>query len=550
MQKERIMKKTILILTMLAVSLIGKTYLPVNTHPCSASLEQETIQTQEKVKVEKKLEKANLTKAARSVSGLNYGSGQSTLWTPVAEIEDGAVYMIRSTQSPNLYWDLTGGSLSNGTQVQLYECNYSHAQKFYIKKQFDMDGYTTYRISPLFAYDKVLRLNKNEEYSKVVVGDETYKNDFQLFSDKFIFIPAIGNPTQFHIAAVCDDVMNWKYTVDSVESGQKIIVRNHASYTLRKHTWELVKTDYVGLNVGNKTRVEGTNEFRYVARVPRLGRYVIETYHCDSYAIDTYLTLKRDSDNTVVATDDESGEWHNAKIVYDFETIEEFSILVRGFNNNERGYCYLVFRPEKTIYFSGTYDYDNQKCDRVTALNKCKDSLKQMGYFLEVQANFKHNSVYSERDWEGKLKIDRDYYVFYGHGSNDGTHSAYFDSKNVNWVHKSAIPTLSNTGLMLWMTCYGGKEPNSGNEHCFAMAAAMKGADYSLGFRGVVYANQANVFVQEFFKARVNNTQEKSIVTAAQKSGLWGPVVFSNDGHTETRYSVSIFGFTKNTINH
>ena len=545
------MKKTLLALTFLAVSLIGKTFLPVKVNPCSASLDQETVQTKEKIKVEKKLEKASLAKAARSVSGPNYGSGQSTLWTPVTEIEDGAVYMIRSAENPNLVWDLTNGSLNNGTQVQLYDVNYSHAQKFYIKKQFEVDGSTTYRMSPLFAYDKVLRLNKNEEYSKVVVGDETYKNDFQLFSDKFRFIPVASNPIHFYIAAVCDDIMNWKYTVDSVECGQKIIVRNHSSFTLRKHAWELVKTDYVGLNVGNTTLINGKNETRYVARVPYTGRYVVETHSFDTnVVVDTYLTLYRDSDGVRVDYSDDDGEGRNAKIVYNFETIEEFSIFVRGYSDNTHGFCYLVLRPEKTVYFSGTYDYDNQKCDRVTALNKCKNSLGKMGYFLEVQANFNHNSVYSEQDWEGKLKIDRDYYVFYGHGGNEGTYSAYFDSKNVDWVRQSVIPTLSNTGLMLWMTCRGGKEPDTGSEHCFAMAAAMKGATYSLGFRGDIYANEADVFVKEFFKARVNHTQESSIVIAAQNSALWSPVVFSNGGHTETRYSVSVFGFTKRTINH
>ena len=543
------MKKTLLALTFLAVSLIGKTFLPVKVNPCSASLDQETVQTKEKIKVEKKLEKASLAKAARVSSGPNYGSGQSTLWTPVTEIEDGAVYMIRSAENPNLVWDLTNGSLNNGTQVQLYDTNYSHAQKFYIRKQFDVNGSITYRMSPLFAYDKVLRLNKNEEYSKVVVGDETYKNDFQLFSDKFRFIPVVSNPTHFYIAAVCDDTMNWKYTVDSVASGQKIIVRNHSSFTLRKHAWELVKADYVGLNVANKTWVEGTSDFRYVARVPRLGRYVIETYYYGDQQVDTYLALKRDSDGVVVATNDDGGQGWNAKITYDFQTQEEFSIFVRGYNDDVHGYCYLVFRPEKTLYFSGTYDYDNQKCDRITPLSKCKENLRKMGYFLEVQGNFNHNSVYSEQDWEGKLKIDRDYYVFDGHGANEGAYSAYFDSKNVDWVHQSNIPSLSNAGLMLWMTCEGGKE-DPGTDHCFAMAAAMKGAAYSLGFRETIYTNETNKFIDEFFKARVNNTQTNAIVIAGRKSGMKKPVVFSNGGHTETRYNITSSSYTTTVITH
>ncbi len=542
------MKKTILALTFLTVALIGKIVTPVKLDMQTNNAVQEIVQPQ----IDKKLSKANLAAASRSASGPNYGSGQSTLWTPVTQIEDGAVYMIRSAQSPNLYWDLTGGSLSNGTQVQLYECNYSHAQKFYIKKQFDMNGYTTYRISPLFAYDKLLRIPNASGYSILQVDEETKYTDKTLFNDKFIFSKHQYSDS-FDILSCVNQDLSINVNVSALVSGEKLYNCDQCQTLSDFHSWQLIKTDYIGLNIGNKTWVEGTNEFRYVARVPRLGRYVIETYNCGFYAVDTYLTLKRDSDNTVVDTNDDAGEGHNAKIVYNFETIEEFSILVRGFNNNERGYCYLVFRPEKTLYFSGTYDYDNQKYDRVTPLNKCKENLNKMGYFTEVQANFNHNSIYSEQDWEGKLKIDRDYYVFIGHGGNDGTCSVYFDSKNPDWVDQSHIPSLNNTGLMLWMTCRGGKEPaNGGKDHCFAMAMAMKGADYSLGFRGDIGRSSANKFVEEFFKARVNNTQESSIVTAARNSGLWDPVVFSDGGRTETRYSVSIFGFgyTTSTINH
>ena len=45
----------------------------------------------------------------------------------------------------------------------MYPVNYSHAQKFYIKKQFDVQGYATYRLSPLFNYDKLMRSGLYEE---------------------------------------------------------------------------------------------------------------------------------------------------------------------------------------------------------------------------------------------------------------------------------------------------------------------------------------------------------------------------------------------------
>ena len=541
------MKKTILALTFLTVALIGKIVTPVKLDMQTNNAVQEIVQPQ----IDKKLSKANLAAASRSASGPNYGSEQSTLWTPVTQIEDGAVYTIRSAQNPNLVWDLTNGSLSNGTKVQLYNINYTHAQKFYVRKQFDVNGYTTYRFSPLYNYDKILRVTSKSENANVQIADETY-TDLHLYSDKFAIIPIHPSiPTQFAITSCVKEDTGMKVSVNSLASGQKLVNKTHSNYVSNMvTTWEFLKTDYVGLNLANKTWVEGTSDFRYVARVPRLGRYVIETYDYYDQQVDTFLALKRDSDGVVVATNDDGGQGYNAKIVYNFQTQEEFSIFVRGYNDDTHGYCYLVFRPEKTLYLTGTYDYDNQKYDRVNPLNKCKENLRQMGYFAEVQANFNHNSVYSETDWEGNLKIERDYYVFIGHGGNAGRYSVYFDAKYPDWVNYNEIPSIPNAGLMLWMTCQGANEEGDTSGHCFAMAAAMQGAAYSLGFKEDIDRVKANNFVIEFFKARVTNGRTDSIVIAARKSGLKKPVVFSNGGHTETRYTVTSSSYSTVVVYH
>ena len=135
-------------------------------------------------------------------------------------------------------------------------------------------------------------------------------------------------------------------SVDSIASGQKIKQKNNSSYALHPHRWEVIKTDYLGLNVGNKVHVNGLNEIRYVARTPHIGKYVIETRTYDNNPLDTFLRLIRDSDGEQVAQNDDSGVSNNALITYDFEAIEEFSVLVRGFSSSVQGYCHLILRPQ------------------------------------------------------------------------------------------------------------------------------------------------------------------------------------------------------------
>lgn len=48
-------------------------------------------------------------------------------------------------------------------ELQLYKTNYSGAQKFTFKKQYDDHGKPTYRISPLYVYDMILNFNGNDE---------------------------------------------------------------------------------------------------------------------------------------------------------------------------------------------------------------------------------------------------------------------------------------------------------------------------------------------------------------------------------------------------
>ena len=475
-----------------------------------------------------KLNNENVSYLKKTIPNKRVEGTNSSLWTPVSSFEDGSFYMIRSVANTNLYWDLTGGNLTNGTEVQLYNVNYSNAQKFIFRKQFDYQGHATYRLSPLYAYEKVLRVNNDSEDTKVTIASETY-TDVHLYSDKFAFIPTYTGSTQFYISSSLTG-LGKKFTVSSVASGQKIVQKNGPSNLPDSYKWEIVKTDYVGLNVGNKVYINGETERRFVARPPYVGEYVIETCVYNGLSLDTCLRLVRDSDSTQVAFNDDGGYNYNAKITYNFTTVEEHSIYVRGYNEDVTGYCYLVFRPKQTIYMTGTYDINNQQCDRVTALNNAKTYCRNMGYFCEVYGNLKHQTVFSQTDWENTNKIDRDYYLFYGHGNN-GTAAVFFDGDTPDWTYYTYLPSMNNAGLVVWMICHGAQtDPANGRYTSMVHESVNNGADCSLGYEGVIYDITCNSFIPNLFEQLNNHSLEDAIVEAVRQALLsnWAWYVFVN----------------------
>ena len=507
--------------------------------------------------------------ASRSISGPVQGE-QSTLWEPVTEIEDGAIYMIRCAENPDLYWDLTGGSLNNGTQVQLYNLNYSYAQKFYFKKSFDANGYPTYQLSPLYSYDKILRFEGKTENSILKVDDEIYNNpdkELSLYSDRIYFTPSVNSGRFYaHVCYRNQGNNGYKYvSVQAASVGNKIKIKDASLPSNRFiFSWEIIKTDYIGLQVGNKTYVNGTQEFRYVARVPFIGKYVIETRSYGNNNIDTYLRLKRDSTNTVVATNDDGGEGLNAKITYNFATTDEHSVYVRAYNNNYHGYCYVILRPEKTIYMSGTYDYvQTAPGEMINSILNSRQYIRQMGYFPVAYTNMHHDSVFSETDWEGTVKMNRDYYIFDGHGWNEGIGAGYYDGPNHDlvWVNNGESanwPNLSGTKLTLWIACESAKEPTNGYDHCLARFSAMKGAEKSFGFRGNISMRAASMFIEEFFKELRTREIEDAIIKGAQNvmqrytdgEGINYPSLYKDGGSTEIRYTVYRNSYSKSVAYH
>ncbi len=495
------------------------------------------------------------------VTGPVQGS-QVALWEPVSEIEDGGIYMIRCAQNHNLVWDISGGVLNNGTQIQLYDINYTHAQKFVFKKQFNsLDGKVTYRLSPLFNYDKVLRFESDANGALLKIDDERY-DSLNIYTDKISFTPYYNRQTEF-FAATCfvnqAQMGHTRITAPQAACGEKIRIKDTSLPGAEEIlTWELLNTDYVGLNVGNLTYINGKNESRYVARVPYTGRYVIETHNYGSVEKDTYLRLVRDSTNTQVAYNDDGGAGRNAKITYNFQYLEEYSIYLRGYSSSVKGNCYLVLRPEKTIYMSSVFDFGLNNHDYTTYVNQAKPFVRNLGYYPEVQTNLHPDNLFYGQDWEGTRKVQRDYYVHRDHGSPRS--ALYFDRDQRVEIRYNNLPDFTGTGVIAWIMCNGADEAHGGAGHCLARQSVINGADYSFGFRDSIYTLSGDIFVQKFFEGLQTRELEEAIIYACQAAinahpswtddGIKMPSIFLNGGSTEYRYTVTETSYTRTTINY
>ena len=446
-----------------------------------------------------------------------------SLNTPVSQIDDGAVYYIRSAGYANRYWDVYYGNYTNGNHIQIYPSNLSTAQKFIVKKQFDHLGNTTYRISPLGAYDKILRF-ANRPQTTLTLNDELY-SQYDLFADKFIFEPSGTN--KFLIKTGSSSFQACLIP-ESSDSGAQLISRlvSPIEDTAR---WELLKVDYLGLDVCNKVNVNGTLESRHVVCAPATADYIIETQYYPGNMADTILTLRTGSENEYLASDDDGGTGTNARIIYHMTKGEHYAVYLRGFHASCTGYTYLVFRPLESVYMAGTFDYEDQNVDRISALNDAKPALLDLGYFPRVYANCPHSEVL-DTDASDQKRIDHDYFIFYGHGYEETSEVAFYNGSYSNIFGWYDIPPLSNSKAVVWLACHSARpHPNGQNPSTMRSMASQTvamGADYSVGWDGVIYNLVCNHFPTYFFSALNENGGSvrqavNSAVTASINAEWW-----------------------------
>lgn len=388
---------------------------------------------------------------------------------------------------------------------------------------------------------------------QLLIGNETY-SDESLLSDKFVFeyIPSRGT---FRISSGAGIYSKYLTTSGfSTNPGTNIVQKSYLSSYYKNFEWYLTKTDSLGLNVKNVVQIYGTSEYGYNLTIQREGVYVIETVSHNGSNVDTVLTLKSTS-NQVLSSNDNNGGSVFSKITYNFTQKGDYWVRVKGANTSQYGPISIQLRPEKELFFNTIWDPVLQ-LDNVTELNSSIATWQSMGYYANVLANMDQSSIY-EQTLSGKMKMNNDYYIFWGHGTSGSVwfYNGPNSNDNQNLTAMELPLDLSSQIASVWLTCHGASLADfDGYFTSMARESVIRGAEYSVGWRGEI--SSGGVWLSNYIEALANGFTELAAVYQANEAtkydiwplwltawmtnnDLWNPVVYRKNSQNQLVYSIA-----------
>lgn len=440
----------------------------------------------------------------------------SETWEYVDELEDGAVYFIRNALYDSKVLDVPNGNYSNNTNIILYSNLGWGNQRFVLNRECIIDGKQTYSLSPVEDETKFLSIqDKSDDENKAlqIQTKTNYSGSYK--ADKLYFTEgSVGN--SYRISTAISDFSKYLTTENfSVADNAKIVQKSLDSSSIRCYDWFLQKTDSLGINLKNEVYISGKNEIHFNMRVPRDGRYIIET-SLFSNSVDTYLTIK-DEEDTILSSNDDGGDGLFSKITINLSASQNYWVKVRGYNDSTSGKVYLSLRPEKIIYMN-TYVNNGDIDTRADATSPSND-LQTSGYFVKNLINESFSNM-TTIDLNDNTKFNNDYYMISSHGSESG--AVYIAPSRC--FYGSSLPNMANVKLAVWAICYGGK---SGNVAEYSMKH--KSVQNSLGFPGLTYVNTSKTFTDKLWSEIANGKSVSDSVNSALshvKSNNWWKNIF------------------------
>ena len=448
-------------------------------------------------------------------------SEQDALFTNVDKIDDGAVYFIRNAANTDYVWDMPNGNYKEGTEPILYVSKGWGNQRFIIHEEAFYEGKQYYTITPLYAPDKTLRVSDKNDNKNLVLGSDKNTSLVNFLSNKFTIEKSKYGFT------VSTGVSNFeKYIVPKNGNIANDVKLEQVTATNIANTkssqWEFWKTDTLGVDLENKIKINGDWTHYFNLTPPSLGEFIIETKQYGSDLVDTYLELyDANGSNRLAYSDDiDNGNNRYSRITYNFTSLDDVQVRVRGYNSNENGYVYITLRPKNPLYFAGVYDFDKKNNnDRPSTLKDTQQFLSN--YYLNVQSNRGKKAIL-EIAPNGKRKINSDYFVFSGHGYNNCAGVEFYNSTQHEGFIWDEIPSLTGTKIAMWMTCHGArnyfKYDSSSQMTSMAYQSVLMGADYSLGYVGQIYDTTQRAFPKKFFEALKTNSIPDAVTIATQKT--------------------------------
>lgn len=444
-------------------------------------------------------------------------------WEYANEIEDGAVYFIRSALLDSQVLDVPNSNYSNGQDLIIYHSNGWNNQRFVMNKEGTYGGSTTYTIYPLGAYDYNLSIDgENSNDGRVLQLNKSSSFGSNLNSYKFILTPGTTEDS-FRIATGSSGFTKYlTFENYSVSDNTNVVQKAYDSGYAKCFDWYLQKTDSLGVNTKNETNISGTNQIHFNVRVPVSGSYTFETSQYDN-ALDTVLSIYKD-DGTLLKKDDDSGDERFSKLTYYLNEDQDYWLKLSGYNSSQIGRVYLTLKSENTVYIN-TYHADGDIDTRYDGISP-KEDLTNAGYYVRHIVNATKSDMLST-DENGYSRLNNKYYMLSSHGSSSG--AALLSSGQ--YLYGSNLPNMSNSVLSVWAICYGGKEGNIAQ-----YAVKYKNAQNALGFPGLTYANTSKTFTDKLWK----EISAGKSVNDAVNSAL---------AHTKsTHWIFEIFGWGADTI--
>lgn len=423
-------------------------------------------------------------------SMVSYTSGiqhQAVTWEYADEIEDGAVYFIRSALLDSQVLDVPNSNYSKGQDLILYHSLGWGNQRFVINKEGTHGSNTTYKIYPVEAYEYNLSIEgENSDDGKALELKSSSSFGSNLDSYKFTFTPGTSR-NSFRISTGSSGFTKYLTLNNySVADNTKIVQKNYDSTYAKCFDWYLQKTDSLGVNTKNETYLNGTNEIHFNVRVPVSGEYIFETSQYDE-TLDTVLKLYKD-DGTFLKRDDDGGDGRFSKLTYYLNSVQNYWIKLSGYNSSQVGSVYLSLKSLNTVYIN-TYHANGDIDTRSDGISPQED-LINAGYYARHIINAAKSDMLST-DENGFSRLNNKYYMLSSHGSSSG--AALLSSGQ--YLYGSSLPNMSNSILSVWAICYGGKEGNIAQ-----YAVKYRNAQNALGFPGLTYVNTSKTFTDKLWK--------------------------------------------------
>lgn len=444
-------------------------------------------------------------------------------WDYANEIEDGAVYFIRSALLDSQVLDVSNGNYSYGQDVILYRSLGWGNQRFVINKEGTYGGNNTYTIYPVESYGYKLSIEgENSDDGKPLELKTSTIFGSNLNSCKFTFTTG-STENSVRIATGSSDFTKYLTLNNySVADNTKIIQKTYDSAYAQCFDWYLQKTDSLGVNTKNETYLNGTNEIHFNVRVPVSGEYIFETSQYDT-SLDTILKIYKD-DETFLNQNDDGGDGLFSKLQNYLDSNQDYWIKLSGYDPSQVGKVYLTLKSLDIVYIN-TYHTEGDIDTRFDGISPQED-LINAGFYARHIINATKSDMLST-DENGYSRLNNKYYMLSSHGSSSG--AAMLSSGQ--YLYGSDLPNMSNSILSVWAICYGGKEGNIAE-----YAVKYKNAQNSLGFPGLTYVDTSKTFTNKLW-------EEISVGTSVSDA------VNSALSHTKsTHWFTHMFGWGDDTI--